>query len=102
MCMKLRRSPQTSQVLKELLDSSQEWRHGYDLSRRTGLKSGTLYPILLRLAEQQVLETRWEENAEMGKPPRHLYRLTQHGVQIARDFVSAVQPFSVKEPAFGI
>ena len=99
--MKIRRSPQTSQVLRELLDSPQEWRHGYDMSRRTGVKSGTLYPILIRLAEQQVLETKWED-AKTGRPPRHLYRLTHKGVQVARDFITDSQPFSLQKPAFGM
>lgn len=55
------------------------WRHGYDLSRETGLKSGTLYPLLIRLTERGWLETRWEDSPEPGRPPRHLYRLTAEG-----------------------
>ena len=55
--MKLRKSPQTTLVLAEFLQCEQEWRYGYDISRNTGLKSGTLYPILMRLAEHQMLET---------------------------------------------
>ena len=58
--MRLRRSTQTVQLLAELLTGPQEWRYGYDLSRSTGLKSGTLYPILMRLAEHGLLETSWE------------------------------------------
>ncbi len=99
--MNIRRSPQTSQVFRELLDSPQEWRHGYDMSRRTGLKSGTLYPILIRLAEQKVLETKWED-AKTGRPARHLYRLTQKGVHVARDFVTDPQTLSLQKPAFGM
>jgi PadR family transcriptional regulator PadR len=48
------------------------------------LKSGTLYPILMRLAEYGLLETRWEE-VEPGKPPRHMYRLTAEGLRYARE-----------------
>ena len=58
-----------------------------DLSRETVLKSGTLYPILMRLTENSWLETRWEE-AEPGRPPRHMYRLTTSGLQQARRFVA--------------
>ena len=79
--MTLRRSPQTVQLLAELLTSPQEWRYGYDLSRNTGLKSGTLYPILMRLAERGLLETSWE-TVEAGRPPRHLYKLTGEGLRI--------------------
>ena len=27
------------------------WRHGYELSQKTGLKTGTLYPLLIRLSD---------------------------------------------------
>jgi PadR family transcriptional regulator PadR len=81
--MKLRMSPQTVLVLMEFLQTPSDWKYGYDISRDTGLKSGTLYPILMRLADRALLETRWEI-AEAGKPPRHMYRLTASGVQLAR------------------
>jgi PadR family transcriptional regulator PadR len=81
--MKMRRSPQTTLVLAEFLQSELEWRYGYDISRNTGLQSGTLYPILMRLAEHRLLETSWE-TAETGRPPRHLYKLTLDGLRYAR------------------
>jgi DNA-binding PadR family transcriptional regulator len=55
------------------------WRHGYDLSQQTGLKSGTLYPILMRLSDQGLLESKWQEPEHPGRPPRHAYRLTSEG-----------------------
>lgn len=81
--MKLRLSPQTLLVLDALLGQAREWQYGYDLSRSTGLKSGTLYPILMRLADRKLLETRWE-TVEPGKPPRHMYRFTRDGLRFAR------------------
>lgn len=97
--MKLRRSPQTLQVLAEFLQHPKEWKYGYDISRNTGLKSGTLYPILLRLAECRLLETEWD-TSEVGKPPRHLYRLTPDGLQYARELVPAASVTRMR-PAFG-
>ena len=82
--MKLRLSPQTLQVLDAFLQAPKDWIYGYDISRNTGLKSGTLYPILMRLAERKLLETSWE-SAEVGKPPRHLYRLTPEGMRFAQE-----------------
>jgi PadR family transcriptional regulator PadR len=82
--MKLRLSPQTLQVLGAFVEGPKDWKYGYDISRNTGLKSGTLYPILMRLAERKLLETSWE-TAEIGKPPRHLYRLTPDGLRFARE-----------------
>lgn len=81
--MKLRMSPQTLLVLDAFLEQVEDWKYGYDLSRITGLKSGTLYPILMRMAERKLLETQWEPG-EPGKPPRHLYRFTPDGLRYAR------------------
>ena len=59
------------------------WRYGYDLARATGLKSGTLYPLLMRLSEQGLLESRWQDAERPGLPPRHFYRLSASGVALA-------------------
>ncbi len=82
--MKLRLSPQTCKVLDAFLHRPKDWKYGYDISRNTGLMSGTLYPILMRLADRKLLETAWE-TGEIGKPPRHMYRLTTEGKQFARE-----------------
>ena len=82
--MKFRLSPQTLETLNAFLQEPKDWKYGYDISRDTGLKSGTLYPILMRLAERKLLETSWE-TSEPGKPPRHLYRLTPDGLRFARE-----------------
>lgn len=74
----IRWTRQTRSLLAALMGID-GWRHGYDLSRETGLKSGTLYPLLMRLADRGWLETRWEDSPEPGRPPRHLYRLTAEG-----------------------
>lgn len=81
--MKLRLTPQTIRILDAFLEQPADWKYGYDISRNTGLKSGTLYPILMRLAERSLLETMWEAG-EAGKPPRHMYRFTPDGLRFAR------------------
>ena len=81
--MKLRLSSQTLMVLDALLAEPRDWQYGYDISRSTGLKSGTLYPILMRLADRKLLETRCE-TGEAGRPPRHMYRFTSEGLRFAR------------------
>jgi DNA-binding PadR family transcriptional regulator len=79
-----RPSEQTLIVLRTLLDDPREWRHGYDLCQQTGLKAGSMYPILIRLADRGWLETRWEDAVPAGRPPRHLYRLTTAGLEWAK------------------
>jgi PadR family transcriptional regulator PadR len=70
-------------VLERFVERPTDWRYGYELSRETGLKSGTLYPILMRLAKYSLLEARWVAT-EDGVPPRHTYRLTPKGLELAR------------------
>jgi PadR family transcriptional regulator PadR len=70
---------QTIRLLTALGRQGRRWRYGYDLSKETGLKSGSLYPILIRLADRGLLETDWESEPPRGRPPRHLYRLTSGG-----------------------
>ncbi len=82
-------SPQTLQVFEALLDDPRRWRYGYDLSKQTSLASGTLYPILMRLNDQRLLETTWEPSDEPGRPPRHTYRLTADGIALARQRLAA-------------
>ncbi|MCA1828461.1 MAG: PadR family transcriptional regulator [Myxococcales bacterium] len=77
-------SPQTRELLAALVRQPRTWRYGYDLSKETGLKSGTLYPLLIRLSDQGLLESEWQEPARPGKPPRHAYRLTPKGGVFAR------------------
>lgn len=76
-------SPAACRLLQELA-APWSWRHGYDLARATGLKSGTLYPLLMRLNAEGLLEAEWRSPAEPGRPPRHVYRLTKAGLQAAR------------------
>lgn len=76
-------SPQTARVLAALCAESSAWRHGYDLCKSTGLPSGTLYPLLIRLHKQGFLAAEWQPAATSGRPPRHAYRLTPAGIALA-------------------
>ena len=77
-------SPHARTVLAVLLDAGGQWSHGYELAQVANVKSGTLYPLLIRLETQGYLEAEWQQPAEGGRPPRHAYRLTATGVQLAR------------------
>ena len=85
---RIRLSPQTVLVLEAFLSSPATWRYGYDISRQSGLKSGTLYPILMRLHGNDLLQTKWEPSPEQGRPQRHMYRLTADGARLARATLS--------------
>ena len=76
-------SAQTLSVLAALCDQPSQWQHGYALAKQTGLKSGTLYPILIRLADRDLVEACWQDEPAPGRPRRHLYRLTAAGLASA-------------------
>ena len=89
--MKSRRefSPQTLSVLAALYEQPSRWQHGYALASTTGLKSGTLYPILIRLSDRGLVEACWQEEPQPGRPRRHLYRLTADGLASAAGALAA-------------
>jgi DNA-binding PadR family transcriptional regulator len=76
-------SAQTLSVLAALCDQPSQWQHGYALAKQTNLKSGTLYPILIRLADRGLVEACWQDEPQPGRPRRHLYRLTAAGLASA-------------------
>lgn len=93
MTRRLNSSPQTRAVLEALAARPGEWRHGYELCKITGLRSGTLYPLLIRLHDQGLAEAEWRPPETPGRPPRHAYRLTAAGLALAREPRAASGPF---------
>ncbi len=77
-------SPQSRAILEALLAQPSDWQYGYELSKRVGLSSGTLYPVLIRLHDRGLLEAKWVEAERPGRPARHAYRLTPAGVTFTR------------------
>ena len=53
---------------------------------------GALYPLLARLREGGLVETRWESSSE--GPPRRYYRLTAAGSSAVERFETTWKPFS--------
>jgi DNA-binding PadR family transcriptional regulator len=92
-------SAQTLSVLAALCDEPSQWQHGYALAKQTGLKSGTLYPILIRLADRGLVEACWQDEPRPGRPRRHLYRLTAAGLASAAEaLASAARPAAACTP----
>jgi DNA-binding PadR family transcriptional regulator len=77
---------QTMRLVGKMLQDPDASYYGLDLSRVTGLKSGTLYPILARLEKAGWLDSEWEvlDPREAGRPARRLYRLNPDMERVAR------------------
>jgi DNA-binding PadR family transcriptional regulator len=77
----------TQLVLRALLEHPGQERYGLEICQAAGLPSGTIHPILARLEGVGWLESRWEDidPTEQGRPRRRYYRLSESGVQLARD-----------------
>ena len=84
--MPQRMTKQIASVLDTFLsDLKREW-YGFDLIERTGLKSGSIYPILHLLEADGWLSSSREDidpKAE-GRPARRLYTLTGLGEREAK------------------
>jgi PadR family transcriptional regulator len=83
-----RPSAQTTAVVLALAEEPSAWRYGYQLCRQLDIKPGSLYPILMRLADRGLLETAWDTDVPAGRPPRHLYRLTGSGRTLASELTA--------------
>ena len=79
----LKVTPQVAVVLETLMTrSGDHW--GFEIIKETGLKSGTLYPILARLETCGWVASGWGDNStNTSGPRRRYYRLTGIGEQAA-------------------
>jgi len=80
-------SRQAIALLANLLEVAPGWKHGYGLMLDLGIKSGSLYPLLMRLSDDGFLESRNEPSPIAGRPLRREYRLNARGVELARERV---------------
>ena len=86
----MRKTQALAQVLAVLLDDPLSRHWGYDLSKRTGVRSGVLYPLLHRMLEEGWLNDGWEEaTAASGRsrPPRRYYEVTPDGLAALRNLL---------------
>lgn len=81
-----------ARVLAAFLEDPAADRYGLDLIGTTGLPSGTLYPILVRLQRAGWVDAAWEDvdPSAAGRPPRRYYRLTPDGLARARVELAAL------------
>jgi PadR family transcriptional regulator, regulatory protein PadR len=81
---------QTEQILQALMSDPTAGWSGAEIGPMTGIKSGTLYPALLRMERFGWLSWQWEDvdPSEEKRPRKRLYTLTGKGEQVAREIES--------------
>lgn len=69
----------TSALILKVISAGSNY--GFDIMERTGLQSGTVYPVLRRLEQSGLIHSKWEpgEAQELQRPQRRYYRLTRAG-----------------------
>lgn len=67
--------------------------YGLELVEDTGLTSGTVYPVLGRLEDHDLVRSAWEDvdPAVAGRPARRYYVLTDEGAALAADVARSVR-----------
>jgi len=90
-------------VLGAFIEAPSKELWGAELIEKTGLSSGTLYPLLLRFEKHELLESRWEEDkpTNLGRPRRRLYRITTRGRQLVTRAIRELPRVSLR-PAYGV
>lgn len=90
-------SLQAIAVLQVLAERPRKWSYGLEIADATGLASGSLYPILIRMADRGLLEGHWLEPERAGRPPRHAYRITGEGRAVLNNALTRSQTSPTKE-----
>jgi PadR family transcriptional regulator PadR len=78
----MRRTYALVQVTLTLMEDASGRHWGYELSKRSGVRSGVMYPILQRMLDEGWLVDGWEDQVHAGRakrPPRRYYELTDAG-----------------------
>lgn len=63
-------------------------RYGFDIVEATGIRGGTVYPLLRRLEEQGFVSSEWEDpeiGRREGRPSRKYYRLSPEASGLVED-----------------
>ncbi|HEX7244767.1 MAG TPA: helix-turn-helix transcriptional regulator [Solirubrobacterales bacterium] len=83
-------SDEAAVVLALFLSTPEKSRYGREIVIETGIKSGSLYPILQRFEDRDLLESSWEELEQAvadKRRPRRLYRLRIKSTERAEELL---------------
>jgi DNA-binding PadR family transcriptional regulator len=75
-------------------------KHGFDIAEASGLRGGTVYPILRRLEAEGLAKSSWERpeiGRLEGRPPRKYYQLRAVAQPLVREARERF-PFPLRDP----
>ncbi len=78
----MRKTHAAVQVALALMASPDARHWGYDTHKRSGVRSGVMYPVLQRMLDEGWLADGWEDQPQADRakrPPRRYYQLTPAG-----------------------
>lgn len=82
----------TLDVLEVLLSQDDEL-YGFKIAQATGLRTGSVFPILARLEQLGLVVSEWESSDPTTRGPRRrFYRLSPNGLEWARAVVAERRP----------
>jgi PadR family transcriptional regulator len=84
----------TLKFLGRMLTAPATGISGAEISKATGVASGTLYPILFRLEKARWLSSEWEDvnPSEVGRPRKRLYKMTTLGCTASKSAIAGLVP----------
>ncbi|MFJ2621281.1 PadR family transcriptional regulator [Glutamicibacter sp. NPDC087344] len=86
-----RHTPATAAVIGVLMESPDAiW--GLQVVKATGLKTGTVYPILERLEDAGWITSEWDTDLTRKGPRRRYFKLDAAAVPYAQEYISSQQP----------
>jgi PadR family transcriptional regulator, regulatory protein PadR len=93
-------SAETAAVLAVFLEDPERERYGLEVGEEAGILSGSLYPILIRQEEREVLVSRPADDNDPPAPGRRrrYYRLTRNGAELAREDIAEWRRHEAKRP----
>lgn len=100
-----RASEETFAVVDALARDPEQPRYGLEIIAETGVASGTLYPILIRLERRGLVKGNWAVDSDPSRGPRRrYYRLTPGGVEYAVRLRREREPDAseFRRPALGV
>jgi PadR family transcriptional regulator, regulatory protein PadR len=95
MGVRLRKTPAFLAVIEVLLATDRPY--GLEIIERTGLPSGTVYPLLARLEAEGWVASHWEASDARARGPRkRIYEITVAGAERARAALAGQRAVSAR------